>query len=110
MDDKAISEQAYLHACAREAEQVTFLLQDGNFIVGYHYRANHEGPLVVLLHGASDSHTVFDFASGFRIANDLARQGLRGHCCIKAKGVFTMPRSVNEHPLRSLGNCDKPNT
>ena len=52
-----------------------FPLQDGNFIVGFHYRADHEGPLVVLLHGASDSHTVFDFAPGFRVAHGLARQG-----------------------------------
>lgn len=77
MDDKAISELAYLRACARKPEQVTFLLQDGNLIVGYHYRADHQGLLVVLLHGASDSHTVFNSAPGFRIANDLARQGFR---------------------------------
>lgn len=33
---------------------------------------------------------------------------MNGHCCIKAKGVFTMPRSVNERPSGSLENCDKP--
>jgi hypothetical protein len=30
----------------------------------------------------------------------------KGHCCIKAKSVFAMPRSVNERPSGSLENCD----
>jgi hypothetical protein len=62
MDDKPFSEQADLQACALEPEQVIFPLQDGNFVVGFHYRSDPEGPLMVLLHGASDCHTVFDFA------------------------------------------------
>lgn len=28
--------------------------------------------------------------------------GLRGHCCIKAKGVLATPRSVNQRPLGTL--------
>jgi pimeloyl-ACP methyl ester carboxylesterase len=77
MDDKAIFEQADMQACAPDPEQVIFPLQDGNFMVGFHYRADYEGSLVVLLHGASDSHTVFDFAPGFRVARGLARRGFR---------------------------------
>lgn len=83
MDDNAIFEQADLRACAPGPDQVIFPLQDGNFIAGFHYRADPEGPLVVLLHGASDSHTVFDFAPGFRVARGLARQGF---------GVLTLDR------------------
>jgi pimeloyl-ACP methyl ester carboxylesterase len=75
MDNKAFSGQENLVACAPEPEQVIFPLNDGNFIAGFRYRADREGQLVVLLHGASDSHTVFDFAPGFRVARGLARRG-----------------------------------
>lgn len=56
--------------------QVQFPLQDGNQIVGFHYPARHDGPLLVMIHGASDTHTVFDFAPGFRAARELAALGL----------------------------------
>jgi pimeloyl-ACP methyl ester carboxylesterase len=77
MDGNAVFEQADRLCYTPAPEQVIFPLQDGNFIAGFHYRADHEAPLVVLLHGASDSHTVFDFAPGFRIARGLARRGFR---------------------------------
>jgi hypothetical protein len=68
MDGIAVFEQADRLSYTPAPEQVIFPLQDGNFIAGFHYWADQEAPLVVLLHGASDSHTVFDFAHGFRIA------------------------------------------
>jgi hypothetical protein len=33
---------------------------------------------------------------------------LTGHCCIKAKGVLSMPRSVNERPSGTAENRDQP--
>lgn len=54
---------------------LTFALADGNSMVGYHYRGKATQPVVVMLHGASDSHTVFDFAPGFRAAERLAQKG-----------------------------------
>lgn len=60
----------------RPPAQVQFPLQDGNLIVGFHYPARHAGPLLVMIHGASDTHTVYDFAPGFRAAPELAALGL----------------------------------
>ena len=64
-------------AAVKQPEAIRFDLQDGNFIVGYSYgpRRPQALPVVVMIHGASDSHTVFDFAPGFRAATELALLG-----------------------------------
>jgi pimeloyl-ACP methyl ester carboxylesterase len=55
---------------------IPFALHDGNRIVGFHYpAAARRAPLLVMIHGASDTHTVFDFAPGFRAARELAALG-----------------------------------
>jgi pimeloyl-ACP methyl ester carboxylesterase len=59
--------------------QVQFNLQDGNTAVGFRYdppHAHHHAPLLIMIHGASDTHTVFDFFPGFRAAPELAELGL----------------------------------
>jgi pimeloyl-ACP methyl ester carboxylesterase len=64
--------------------QVQFNLQDGNNAVGFRYDPpaghhsgpHHERPLLIMIHGASDTHTVFDFFPGFRAAPELAALGL----------------------------------
>lgn len=66
-----------------DASSHPFHLTDGNTMVGYVYGETEHQPLVIMVHGASDSHTVFDFAPGFRAANDLAQQGF---------GVLTVDR------------------
>lgn len=54
---------------------IDFDLSDGNTMVGFLFATSEQEPLVVLVHGASDTHTVFDFAPGFSAARDLARRG-----------------------------------
>lgn len=69
-----------------------FALTDGNTMAGYVYGASADRPLVILVHGASDSHTVFDFAPGFSAARELAAQGF---------GVLTVDRvgyGASSHP------------
>jgi pimeloyl-ACP methyl ester carboxylesterase len=64
---------------AASPRQVRFDLNDGNFIIGFSYEPHHQRgamPLVVMIHGASDTHTVFDFAPGFRAAPELAFLGV----------------------------------
>lgn len=60
---------------AHEPRQVSFALDDGNSMAGYVYGESESAPLVILVHGASDTHAVFDFGPGFRAADDLARSG-----------------------------------
>jgi len=71
-----LSAPAAARAQAQPA-QVTFSLQDGNQVVGFAYTPAHghghqAGPLLLMIHGASDTHTVFDFFPGFRAAPELA--------------------------------------
>ena len=54
---------------------VQFQLSDGNRMAGYVYRKSPHRPLVLLVHGASDTHAVFDFAPGYRAARELAQRG-----------------------------------
>lgn len=71
---------------------VAFQLTDGNTLAGYVYNKSTRRPLVIMVHGASDSHTVFDFAPGYRAAEDLARLGY---------GVLTVDRvgyGASTHP------------
>lgn len=73
-------------------DTVDFALSDGNHMAGYVYNTSHHKPLVIMVHGASDSHTVFDFAPGYRAAEDLARHGY---------GVLTVDRvgyGASSHP------------
>ncbi len=58
--------------------QVRFDLQDGNFIIGYSYAPHHArtSAVLVMIHGASDTHTVFDFTPGFEAAPALAQRGI----------------------------------
>jgi pimeloyl-ACP methyl ester carboxylesterase len=68
-------------AAAHAQASVTFDLQDGNQAVGFSYGpahglGHHDGPLLLMIHGASDTHTVFDFFPGFRAAPELAHLGL----------------------------------
>jgi pimeloyl-ACP methyl ester carboxylesterase len=68
-------------AVARAAPvEVDFTLQDGNTVAGFEYGApahgHHAGPLLLMIHGASDTHTVFDFFPGFRAAPELAHLGV----------------------------------
>lgn len=55
--------------------QVAFELADGNTMVGFVYGESEHKPLLLLVHGASDTHTVFDFAPGYRPARWLAQHG-----------------------------------
>lgn len=55
--------------------RIDFSLSDGNSIAGFVYGESEHQPLVILVHGASDTHAVFDFAPGFRAARELARRG-----------------------------------
>ncbi|HEX3866949.1 MAG TPA: alpha/beta fold hydrolase, partial [Gemmatimonadaceae bacterium] len=55
-----------------EPRRVSFSIDDGNRVAGYVYSADEHRPVLIMIHGASDTHTVFDFAPGFRIARDLA--------------------------------------
>lgn len=54
---------------------IDFELSDGNTMVGFLFGKSERKPLVILVHGASDTHTVFDFAPGFTAARALARRG-----------------------------------
>ncbi|HVV52712.1 MAG TPA: alpha/beta hydrolase [Polyangia bacterium] len=74
-------------AAAAPPAEVRFDLHDGNFMVGFSYAPprhvglphaghGHGTPVLVMIHGASDTHTVFDFAPGFRAAPELAELGL----------------------------------
>ena len=74
-------------AAGQPPTQVRFDLQDGNFMIGYSYAPprlggfphagkGHGTPVLVMIHGASDTHTVFDFAPGFRAAPELAELGM----------------------------------
>jgi alpha-beta hydrolase superfamily lysophospholipase len=70
----------------------TFVLSDGNHMAGYVYGESEHHPLVIMVHGASDTHTVFDFAPGYRAADDLAQRGY---------GVLTVDRvgyGASSHP------------
>ncbi len=65
---------------ARAQSPVTFSLADGNQAVGFiylppHGHRHHARPLLLMIHGASDTHTVFDFFPGFRAAPELALLG-----------------------------------
>src|SRR5688572_24153558 len=62
-------------ANAAEPTRVDFALDDGNTIAGFVYGQSATRPLVILIHGASDTHAVFDFGPGYRAARDLAEQG-----------------------------------
>jgi pimeloyl-ACP methyl ester carboxylesterase len=55
--------------------EVEFSLADGNTMAGFVYGESEAKPLVILVHGASDTHTVFDFAPGYRAARVLAGHG-----------------------------------
>ncbi|HEY4056566.1 MAG TPA: alpha/beta fold hydrolase, partial [Kofleriaceae bacterium] len=71
----------------------TFQLADGNHIAGYVYgEPDRHKPLVIMVHGASDTHTVFDFAPGYRSAEELVDDGY---------GVLTIDRvgyGASSHP------------
>src|SRR3954468_1682921 len=65
---------------------VRFDLHDGNVMIGYSYapprpvgfpgaRDGRGTPVLVMIHGASDTNTVFDFTPGFRAAPELAALG-----------------------------------
>jgi pimeloyl-ACP methyl ester carboxylesterase len=71
---------------------VAFHLTDGQTMQGYVYAENGDRPLLIMVHGASDSHTVFDFAPGYRAARELAAHGF---------GVLTVDRvgyGASSHP------------
>lgn len=55
--------------------RIDFALSDGNTMAGFVYGESEERPMVILIHGASDTHAVFDFAPGFRAARELATRG-----------------------------------
>ncbi len=79
-------------AFADAPETVAFHLADGNTMAGYVYGTSDDKPLVIMVHGASDSHTVFDFAPGYRAAAELAKHGY---------GVMTVDRvgyGASSHP------------
>lgn len=70
----------------------TFVLSDGNHMEGYVYGESECHPLVIMVHGASDTHTVFDFAPGYQAARDLAQHDY---------GVLTVDRvgyGASSHP------------
>ena len=62
-----------------QSTQVSFTMADGNQVVGFEY-APPQGPggrpLLLMIHGASDTHTVFDFFPGFRAAPELSHLGV----------------------------------
>jgi pimeloyl-ACP methyl ester carboxylesterase len=66
-----------------EPREISFELDDGNSMAGYVYGESETAPLLIMVHGASDTHAVFDFAPGFQSARDLARAGY---------GVLTVDR------------------
>jgi pimeloyl-ACP methyl ester carboxylesterase len=71
---------------------VRFALSDGTEMAGYVYGSSTTRPLLVMVHGASDTHTVFDFAPGYRAADEIARSGY---------GVLTVDRigyGASSHP------------
>lgn len=71
---------------------VSFQLTDGNTMAGYVHGESPHAPLVIMVHGASDSHTVFDFAPGYTAARDLVKKGF---------GVLTVDRvgyGASSHP------------
>jgi pimeloyl-ACP methyl ester carboxylesterase len=71
---------------------LTFALSDANTMAGYVYGTSAERPTVIMVHGASDTHSVFDFAPGYSIARTLAKQGY---------GVLTVDRvgyGASSHP------------
>jgi len=74
---------ARAEALADEPRVVQFSLSDGNHMAGYVYATQRHRPFVILVHGASDSHTVFDFAPGYRTAVELEQRGF---------GVMTVDR------------------
>jgi pimeloyl-ACP methyl ester carboxylesterase len=56
--------------------RVQFNLADGNSAVGFHYQPDQsQRPVLLMIHGASDTHTVFDFAPGYRAAPAIAASG-----------------------------------
>ena len=56
--------------------RVRFGLADGNHAVGFHYWSHRSDlPVLLMIHGASDTHTVFDFAPRYRAAPQIARHG-----------------------------------
>ena len=59
----------------KEPERIDFSLSDGNTLAGFVYGESEDQPLVILIHGASDTHAVFDFAPGYDAARDIARRG-----------------------------------
>lgn len=67
-------------AAQAQPAQVSFTMQDGNQVVGFEYAhgpgRNHR-PLLLMIHGASDTHTVFDFFPGFRAAPELSHLGVQ---------------------------------
>jgi pimeloyl-ACP methyl ester carboxylesterase len=63
------------HADAPTPERIDFSLADGNTMAGFVYGESTDRPLVILIHGASDTHAVFDFGNGFHTARDLAHHG-----------------------------------
>lgn len=56
-------------------EMVDFAMDDGNVTAGFVYGESETRPLVLLVHGASDTHEVFDFAPGYTTAKRLAQAG-----------------------------------
>jgi alpha-beta hydrolase superfamily lysophospholipase len=79
-------------ADAQSPSRFDFSLADGNTMASFVYAESEARPLVILVHGASDTHTVFDFANGYHTAADLAKQGF---------GVLTVDRvgyGVSSHP------------
>lgn len=82
----------WAHGNHHDPRVVQFPLDDGNRMTGYLYSTSHHRPLVIMVHGASDDHTVFDFAPGYRAARDLADHGF---------GVLTVDRvgyGASSHP------------
>src|SRR5215471_4843328 len=73
----AVLALAPLTAAAAGPDQVRFDLADGTFIVGFRYAppGPSASPTLIMIHGASDTHTVFDFTAGFRAAPELAQVG-----------------------------------
>ena len=68
-------------AAQPQPAQVSFTMQDGNQVVGFEYApahgpGRHRRPLLLMIHGASDTHTVFDFFPGFRAAPELSHLGV----------------------------------
>ena len=83
------------------AGTTTFAMSDGNQVVAYRYGSDDpRKPLLVAIHGASDTHTVFDFAPGYRAACTWAHQGL---------AVLTVDRvgyGASSHPNGDSLNFD----